>query len=426
MAVKNPSQRVVLTRPADRQHALAAQLRRAGCEVLELPALTIAPISPSEASGQTEPSEQSESSKSSKSSVQSKQAYGHQSSSDAEVAKWQRVWHPRQFDVLVFVSRAAWQNYQRFYLDTAGVDFLRAARFGFKQRSLSAAASDRYGRQQLGSDIQLDIQFDTELNTKLDSQSKGSAASQPASPQTPVLACVGVSTARQIADDLDLPLSSITYPKDVLSADSEGLWRLLKPQLPPNAKILILRGQTGRDWLADTLTQHGAAVTCLSVYRREPAKWSEEQLATLKSWAYEAGGDNGLGNASVVSDASDASIASDAQKRDQGSTGTWLITSAEGLAAIEKQYQLHGLTGKPGFAPQKVVVVHERLKAPVCRWLDNWATSESNPNPRQPENRVPRSAASHGHTGGEPGEETRVLVVAPDDEAIAAGILRGE
>jgi hypothetical protein len=320
--------------------------------------------------------------------------------------------------VLVFVSRAAWQNYQRFYLDTAGVDFLRAARFGLNQRSLSVAASDRYGREQLGSDIQIDILPDIQL----DIQSKGSAASEPASPQTPVLACVGVSTARQIADDLDLPLSSITYPKDVLSADSEGLWTLLKPQLPPNAKILILRGQTGRDWLADTLTQHGAAVTCLSVYRREPAKWSEEQFATLKSWANEARGENGPGATSVASDASDAS---DAQKRDQRSTGTWLITSAEGLAAIEQQYQLHGLTGKPGFAPHKVVVVHERLKAPVCRWLDNWAAPESNPKPKQPENPLPRTATSHGHTGGEPGEETRVLVVAPDDEAIAAGILRG-
>jgi len=96
-----------------------------------------------------------------------------------------------------------------------------------------------------------------------------------------------------------------------------------------------------------------------------------------------------------------------------------------GLAVIEQQYQLHGLTGKPGFKPQCVVVVHERLKAPVCRWLDNWAAPESNPNRKQLGNRVQRTAASHAHTGGEPCEETLVLVVAPDDEAIAAGILQG-
>lgn len=364
--------RVVLTRPADRQQSLASYLRHAGCDVLELPALTISPIYPSEASGQTEQSE------SSRSSGQSKQSLDHQSTSHAEVAKWQRVWHPRRFDVLVFVSRAAWQNYHRFYLGRSGVDFLRVARFGFNQRSSGSSGvggADSSGRYQFGSEAQPVA------------QSEGSKGSEPAFFQTPVLACVGVSTARQIADDLELPLASITYPKDDLSADSEGLWTLLTPQLSPNAKILIVRGQTGRDWLADTLTQHGASVTCLSVYRREPAAWSKEQLATLKSWA---------------NDTTYANSASDAvggDQGDQGDTGTWLITSAEGLAVIEQQYQLHGLTGKPGFAPQKVVIVHERLKAPVCRWLAHW------------------------HTGAKSREKIPVMVVTPDDEAMAQGVL---
>jgi len=96
-----------------------------------------------------------------------------------------------------------------------------------------------------------------------------------------------------------------------------------------------------------------------------------------------------------------------------------------GLAVIEQLDQLHGLTGKPGFKPQYVVVVHERLKAPVCRWLDNWAAPASNAKLMQPGNPVQRTVASHGHTGGEPCEETPVLVVVPDDEAIAAAILRG-
>ncbi|MCD8494447.1 MAG: uroporphyrinogen-III synthase [Burkholderiaceae bacterium] len=302
MARQDRAKRVVLTRPADRQEALAKHLRQSGCEVLELPALNIAPIAPSHPSGQ---------------SVQPKQSDGQQSSSDPEVANFQ----PSQFDVLVFVSRAAWQNYQRFY------------------------------RQ-----------------------------SQPTLTHHPILACVGVSTAKQIAVDLNVPLSAITYPKDGLSADSEGLWAVLEPELAPGSKILIVRGQTGRDWLLDTLIQHGMSVTCLSVYRREPAAWSDAQLTTLKQWAGDA-------------------TAGSSDEQSTGGTGTWLITSAESLAAIEEQYQLHGLTGKPGFAPQKVVVVHERLRNPVRRWLAHW------------------------RTGVEGCESVPVLVVAPDDGAIAQGVL---
>jgi len=399
MAVNKPALRVVLTRPADRQQVLASYLGSAGCEVLELPALTISPIYPegqplqqrqprqSEPSGQFDrpehqskqrlqglekkPEQKLEQHLQQQIQQPLQQTANHQSTSDAEVAKWQ----PSRFDVLVFVSRAAWQNYHRFYLDTSGVDFLRVARFGFNQRSSGSSGvggADSSGRYQFGSEAQPVA------------QSEGSKGSEPALFQTPVLACVGVSTARQIADDLDLPLSTITCPQVGLSADSEGLWTLLKPQLSPNAKILIVRGQTGRDWLADTIAQHGATVTCLSVYRREPVTWSQEQLTTLKSWAI---------------DTTYANSASDAAQGEQNGTGTWLITSGEGLAAIEQQYQLHGLTGKPGFAPQKVVVVHERLKAPVCRWLAHW------------------------HTGAKSREKIPVMVVTPDDEAMAQGIL---
>ncbi len=326
--VKHRVKRVVLTRPADRQAALANRLRHLGCEVLELPALTVSPICPV-----------------------------RQSANDAGVADWQ----PSKFDVLVFVSRGAWQYYHRFYLDTSGVDFLRATRLDGDQVSSNQHGSTQPPRQ------------------------------------IPILACVGVSTAKQIADDLDLylaaplraplraPLPTITYPKDGLSSDSEGLWALLKPQLSPNAKTLIVRGQTGRDWLADVLTRHGMSVSCLSVYRREPAAWSEEQLTTLKAWARDAAGDVHAG------------------------VGTWLITSAEGLAAIEQQYDFYGFTGMPGFAPERVIVVHERLVAPVRRWLAHWQTPIQTP-------------ADHGQAGA----QSPVLAVAPDDEAIAVGILRVE
>ena len=59
------------------------------------------------------------------------------------------------------------------------------------------------------------------------------------------------------------------------AADSEGLWLALQglgaslPRGWTDARVLLLRGGPGRNWLADTLTAAGARVCRVSVYRRE-------------------------------------------------------------------------------------------------------------------------------------------------------------
>jgi uroporphyrinogen-III synthase len=50
--------------------------------------------------------------------------------------------------------------------------------------------------------------------------------------------------------------------------DSEALWLRLQGQPWAGRHVLIVRGEQGRDWLADTLRAHGAVVEALPAYRR--------------------------------------------------------------------------------------------------------------------------------------------------------------
>ena len=64
----------------------------------------------------------------------------------------------------------------------------------------------------------------------------------------------------------------IIIPKNNENWDSEGLWQELQA-LQWNwqkKKVVIFKGEGGRDWLADTLTKAGAAVEAISTYSRMP------------------------------------------------------------------------------------------------------------------------------------------------------------
>ncbi|MBU3595005.1 uroporphyrinogen-III synthase [Polynucleobacter sp. 86C-FISCH] len=64
----------------------------------------------------------------------------------------------------------------------------------------------------------------------------------------------------------------IIIPKDNENWDSEGLWQELQSLQWnwQNKKVVIFKGEGGRDWLADTLTKAGAAVEAISTYSRVP------------------------------------------------------------------------------------------------------------------------------------------------------------
>jgi len=110
--------------------------------------------------------------------------------------------------------------------------------------------------------------------------------------------------------------TTVLHPSESApSHDSEALWDVLQglPRLP--ARVLLVRGTQGRDWLGEKLEAQGAAVTRHAAYLRRPARWDAGRLACLRRWA-----DAGLG-------------------------ATWLITSGEGADAVRARLDEAGLAG---------------------------------------------------------------------------------
>jgi uroporphyrinogen-III synthase len=66
--------------------------------------------------------------------------------------------------------------------------------------------------------------------------------------------------------------AQIILPQDKQDWDSEGLWHELQKLNWdwPAKKVLILKGEGGREWLADTLKNAGAQVEAIAVYARAP------------------------------------------------------------------------------------------------------------------------------------------------------------
>jgi uroporphyrinogen-III synthase len=81
-------------------------------------------------------------------------------------------------------------------------------------------------------------------------------------------ACVGPGSARALLD-AGVPAELVIQPPaDAQSLDSEHLWPLLAERDWAGKLVLILRGEGGRDWLAERLRERGAASLDFSVYQR--------------------------------------------------------------------------------------------------------------------------------------------------------------
>lgn len=95
------------------------------------------------------------------------------------------------------------------------------------------------------------------------------------------LATVGEGTARVIEAAWGQN-NRILYPKgDAQHSGSEALFALMQKEGIP-MRVLILRGQTGREWLSEQLTSLGADVETLCTYLRLPLELASEQEITLK------------------------------------------------------------------------------------------------------------------------------------------------
>ncbi|HEV7912845.1 MAG TPA: uroporphyrinogen-III synthase, partial [Albitalea sp.] len=86
----------------------------------------------------------------------------------------------------------------------------------------------------------------------------------------------------QVLLDLGVPRMSVIEPAaDASQFDSESLWRQLGRHDWRGASVLIVRGDGGRDWLADTLRSHGAQVAFVAAYRRCAPRFDDAALRRL-------------------------------------------------------------------------------------------------------------------------------------------------
>jgi uroporphyrinogen-III synthase len=97
----------------------------------------------------------------------------------------------------------------------------------------------------------------------------------------------GPGTTRSLLD-LGVPAAHTVAPAaDAAQFDSEALWQQLEVQDWHGAGVLIVRGDGGRDWLADTLRGRGAQVAHVAAYRREAPVFDAAQRSLLTAALHE-------------------------------------------------------------------------------------------------------------------------------------------
>jgi len=93
----------------------------------------------------------------------------------------------------------------------------------------------------------------------------------------------GPGTTRVLAG-LGVPADRIVEPaSDAPQFDSESLWTRLRGLDWPGANVLIVRGDGGRDWLAQTLREAGAQVAHVAAYKRIAPAFDATEGAVLRA-----------------------------------------------------------------------------------------------------------------------------------------------
>lgn len=89
-----------------------------------------------------------------------------------------------------------------------------------------------------------------------------------------------------------VPSPCIVQPSpDAAQFDSEALWSVLQPMREwRGARVLVVRGEGGRDWLAQTLQQRGAQVSFVEAYRRQAPSFDAAARQVLADAAAQPAG----------------------------------------------------------------------------------------------------------------------------------------
>ncbi|HMC15544.1 MAG TPA: uroporphyrinogen-III synthase [Albitalea sp.] len=86
----------------------------------------------------------------------------------------------------------------------------------------------------------------------------------------------------QALQRLAVPAAAIVEPPaDAAQFDSEALWQRLAARDWRGAPVLVVRGDGGRDWLAQTLRERGAQVAFVAAYHRAAPRFDAAQRQLL-------------------------------------------------------------------------------------------------------------------------------------------------
>jgi len=156
-------------------------------------------------------------------------------------------------------------------------------------------------------------------------------------PQHVKAACMGPVTAAAVRRAFGADIV-VLHPEGADSQDSEALWPLLLALQVLPRRVLILRGQDGREWLGEKLAGLGIVVTAQQTYQREVAAWPEPLCASLRAQAA------------------------------AGGQAVWLLTSGHGIQALVQK--LAELKLLEWFEHSAFVLTHERLRAVLGKALE--------------------------------------------------------
>lgn len=94
-------------------------------------------------------------------------------------------------------------------------------------------------------------------------------AAQPAWPAGVIAACTGPGTAAALRA-AGVPATAIVLPPAGAPQESESLWAQLAHRSWAGRQVCVVRGEQGRDWLAESLRAQGADVNFVAAYHRQP------------------------------------------------------------------------------------------------------------------------------------------------------------
>ena len=112
-------------------------------------------------------------------------------------------------------------------------------------------------------------------------------------PTTALAAAPGPATGDALRAE-GLGEASIVEPSSTAPQfDSEALWQRLAARGWRGASVLVVRGDGGRDWLAEQLAAAGASVDSAAAYRRAPPRFDaaarrlvDQTLAEPQAWIW--------------------------------------------------------------------------------------------------------------------------------------------